>query len=126
VCSRGSGKTPANKRQCKCCKPGFFLAAGVKAASCTPCAKGQWGPLYGQTACRKCPRNLVSLSAGSRVCDGELRRQADTGSDSATVCRDLLPALHCKLLLGIGRWYAYYDSTQRMSAVHCCASLSMQ
>ncbi|WIA37860.1 hypothetical protein OEZ86_014709 [Tetradesmus obliquus] len=70
TCSRGPAGTPRAQRQCRCCKPGFFLAAGSTAAACTPCPAGQVGPLFGQTACRKCPRNLLSLKAGSRVCDG--------------------------------------------------------
>jgi hypothetical protein len=79
VCNRVSGTTLPNRRQCRCCKPGFFLAAGANSPSCTPCPQGQFGPLFGQTACRKCPRNMVSLAAGSRVCDGESAgRQADT------------------------------------------------
>lgn len=70
TCTRGAAGTPRAQRQCRCCKPGFFLAAGSTAAACTPCPAGQVGPLFGQTACRKCPRNLLSLKAGSRVCDG--------------------------------------------------------
>jgi hypothetical protein len=70
VCSRGSNNTAAERRQCRCCKPGFFLAAGVNSASCTACPVGQFNALFGQTACRRCPRNMVTLTAGSRVCNG--------------------------------------------------------
>lgn len=71
TCSREPSTSSPDTRPCKCWKPGFFLAAGSSSPSCSPCPQGQWGPAYGQTACRKCPRGTVSLSAGSRVCDGE-------------------------------------------------------
>ncbi|WIA39725.1 hypothetical protein OEZ86_005787 [Tetradesmus obliquus] len=70
TCSREPSTSSPDTRPCKCCKPGFFLAAGSSSPSCSPCPQGQWGPAYGQTACRKCPRGTVSLSTGSRVCDG--------------------------------------------------------
>jgi hypothetical protein len=70
VCVRVSAMTPAESRQCTCCRPGFYQAAGVASPTCGPCPQGQFAPLYGMTACRRCPRNLVSL-AGSRTCDGK-------------------------------------------------------
>jgi hypothetical protein len=76
ICDKAklSKTDPPRPKYCRCCKPGSFLAPGLEAVACSPCPAGQWGPGYGLSACRKCPRNMVSLKPGSTVCDGELHR----------------------------------------------------
>lgn len=61
----------ANRRPCKCCKPGSYLS-DPDAVKCYKCPIGKYASAPGARVCIDCPKGLTTLRLGSKSCNGEL------------------------------------------------------